>query len=132
MVDVDVEAEVGVEGGKETHLRQEMMIEQLLAEEKARLPELTETEIEELRREYEKIVEEQGPTETDYSLLSLYMQENQPICPYCNSILTYFNGHLSCEVHKCFELMLPCPIANIADIAWEMKMIADNHKYNRV
>ncbi len=106
-------------------MRDEQVARKILEEEKGPLGELSEGEIDEMLKELERPAGD--PTEADYSLFSLYMAENQPICPYCSSILTFFDGNLYCESKGCITLSFKAPVRNIADIAWQMKNMHDAH-----
>ena len=106
-------------------LKSDKVVQQIWEEEKGPAP-FTDAEIDDMLLEVDKIAEDQY--ELDYSVFSLYMYENQPICPYCNSVLTFFDGSLYCDTGSCFTLDFKVPIRNIADVAWQMKYMHDVHK----
>ena len=120
MKDIDSLAKAAVKDKK--------FVEQVLEEEKGGFPEITEAEIDDILNEVGKEIEEAPPAEFDYSLFSLYMLENQPICPYCNNILTFFNYELYCEKCSKLNLKLKGDVISIADIAWQMKNMQDSHQ----
>ena len=105
------------------HLKRDGVYQEIVNEKAP--PELSAEEIDQLVAEMDKAVEKEY--EIDYSLFSLYMYENQPICPYCTSVLTFFDGSLYCESKGCLNMHFAVPVHNIADIAWQMKNIHDAH-----
>ena len=104
------------------------MIAQLIKAEAEIIPEFTEADIEELRLELGKIVEDTTAYDQDYEKYIAYAYENMPICPYCGAALSYSSGNLFCNMNKCFTLALEVPVTNIADIAWQMKTVNEKHK----
>jgi len=87
-------------------------------------PDLTEEELNAIIDEMNKTVENE---QDYYSIYEQYLTENLPICPYCNSVLTYFDNNLYCEAKQCLNLQFKVPISHIDNIAWQMKNINDAH-----
>lgn len=106
------------------------MINNIIKAEAELVPELTDKDIEELRLDFNRMIEENCQSENESAAYFSYSYENQPICPYCSSILTYTNGVLYCGVNKCFQQFLPVPVSNVSDIAWQMKTINEKHRYS--
>lgn len=120
MRDIEIASSGNLSGAK--------ILKQYFEEEKDNLPPLTDEEIDEMRKEIDEFIEQECPEELDYTIFSLYMHENLPICPYCSSVLTYAFNMLFCPKENCFKLNLYIPATHIADTAWNLKIQNDHHK----
>ena len=103
------------------------MIENIIQEEAKRLPELTDADIEELRKECNYYIEN-DKDDFEYQEYLKYSYENKILCPYCGVMISYQDNIVSCETNKCFKLKLGVPVRNMADIAWKMRTINEAHK----